>query len=179
MQRWLHLWRYFLIPLGCVWVFVGETNGGSLVAERIRPLPPVSFQVSRESYTNKAWDTSSIVITNIGRKYIDSPFPFQYLCDTHMNTNWPSISKPEVQRQTNSNHLQHERKATKNIHVGNEKYVPNIRVGKGLVVVSISQAASLARDESWNQAATRQQKLPKCFFFLKTTKAKSLQRQAS
>ena len=32
--------------------------------------------------------------------------------------------------------------------VGNEKYVPNIRVGKGIVVVSISQAASLARDES-------------------------------
>ena len=172
--------KVFFIPLGCVWVFVGETNGGSLVAERIRPLPPVSFQVSRESYTNKAWDTSSIVITNIGRKYIDSPFPFQYLCDTQMNTNWPSISNPEVQRQTNSNQLRWKESDKKHTCVGNEKYVPNIRVGKGLVVVSISQAASLARDESWNRAATRQQKLPKMLFFLlRTTKAKSLQRQAS
>ena len=75
---------------GCI---VGETNGGSLVAERIRPLPPVSFQVSRESYTNKAWDTSSIVITNIGWYYISRNIHLS-VSNTCVTLTWIRIDPP-------------------------------------------------------------------------------------
>ena len=75
---------------GCI---VGETNGGSLVAERIRPLPPVSFQVSRESYTNKAWDTSSIVITNIGWYYMSRNFQLS-VSNTCVTLTWIRIDPP-------------------------------------------------------------------------------------